>query len=536
LGADAGALTVSVNQSGLAPGRYFGEVLVAGSGNPPRTVLVSLEVLESNANPGIATLPGALVFVAAPVGQGPSRQAIQLRNPSRITLTYETALAGDARAWSLNVPAQRTLVPGGQAVIDVGANAAGLAEGTYRATLHVQSNPGESVQAVELVLIVAAGARPSRAGTAAGLLHAMTVSNGPPGPTATSVDCRSGGLRLVPLSTSTGFTARSGVPFSLDVRILDASGAAVTSGAASAILASDADSGTQLTPAGGGLWSGTLVPQEQGSAPASLVINAMDAGGTQTGCTTVTGTVLAGAGPVIASGRVLSPASFAAHAPLSPGGLVGILGARLAEGRSTAEALPLPAILGTTNVRISGMDAPLFFAGALEGFSQVNGVLPYGLATNTLHTLALRNRLGMAHYPIMVATAQPSVFTISQQGSGQGIVVHGDNPLLLADASAPVGISQSIVIYCEGLGPVTPEVAAGVAVPADPLRRAMLPVRVTVDGRQAEVLFAGLTPGFTGLYQVNAVVPAGTRTGSTVELVVSAGDLASPPVTIGVKP
>jgi uncharacterized protein (TIGR03437 family) len=50
------------------------------------------------------------------------------------------------------------------------------------------------------------------------------------------------------------------------------------------------------------------------------------------------------------------------------------------------------------------------------------------------------------------------------------------------------------------------------------------------------VLFAGLTPGFTGLYQVNAIVPSGVRAGSAVELVVVAGDLPSPPVTIGVKP
>jgi uncharacterized protein (TIGR03437 family) len=35
------------------------------------------------------------------------------------------------------------------------------------------------------------------------------------------------------------------------------------------------------------------------------------------------------------------------------------------------------------------------------------------------------------------------------------------------------------------------------------------PVTVTIGGVNAPVFFAGLIPGFTGLYQVNATVPTG---------------------------
>ena len=47
--------------------------------------------------------------------------------------------------------------------------------------------------------------------------------------------------------------------------------------------------------------------------------------------------------------------------------------------------------------------------------------------------------------------------------------------------------------------------------------------QVTIGGAAASVLFAGLTPGTVGLYQVNVVVPATATTGS-LALVVTQGD------------
>jgi len=42
----------------------------------------------------------------------------------------------------------------------------------------------------------------------------------------------------------------------------------------------------------------------------------------------------------------------------------------------------------------------------------------------------------------------------------------------------------------------------------------------------APVSFSGLTPGFIGLYQINAVVPAAVGTG-TVDVTVAAGGVTS---------
>jgi adhesin/invasin len=58
------------------------------------------------------------------------------------------------------------------------------------------------------------------------------------------------------------------------------------------------------------------------------------------------------------------------------------------------------------------------------------------------------------------------------------------------------------------------------------------PVVVTIGGMDAAVSFAGLTPGFAGLYQVNAVVPQGVASGNSVPLALSVGGQVSQNVAI----
>jgi uncharacterized protein (TIGR03437 family) len=48
------------------------------------------------------------------------------------------------------------------------------------------------------------------------------------------------------------------------------------------------------------------------------------------------------------------------------------------------------------------------------------------------------------------------------------------------------------------------------------------PVSLTFGGSSANILYAGLAPGFPGLYQINAKVPAGV-TGDQVPVVVTQG-------------
>jgi uncharacterized protein (TIGR03437 family) len=60
-------------------------------------------------------------------------------------------------------------------------------------------------------------------------------------------------------------------------------------------------------------------------------------------------------------------------------------------------------------------------------------------------------------------------------------------------------------------------------------------VAVTIGGQAAEVRFAGLAPGLTGLYQVTAVMPQGVKPGADVALVVRTAGQSSTPVTLAVR-
>ena len=89
-----------------------------------------------------------------------------------------------------------------------------------------------------------------------------------------------------------------------------------------------------------------------------------------------------------------------------------------------------------------------------------------------------------------------------------------------------------LVLYASGLGLVSGEVNAADASPVFPLAETVNHVTVLVGEVQTSVSFAGLTPGFAGLYQVNAALPDGASVGNAIPIVASVSESTSPPGTI----
>lgn len=138
--------------------------------------------------------------------------------------------------------------------------------------------------------------------------------------------------------------------------------------------------------------------------------------------------------------------------------------------------------------------------------------------------------------PVTVALAQPAIFTKNQTGKGQGLIfVATPSGPALAQPSSPAKARDVIVLYCSGLGAVDPPIPAGTAAPSSPLSQTVNPVSLSIGGVEAEVSFAGPTPGFTGLYQVNAIVPEGVLAGNEVPVVLTVAGQASPRVTMAVQ-
>ncbi len=90
-----------------------------------------------------------------------------------------------------------------------------------------------------------------------------------------------------------------------------------------------------------------------------------------------------------------------------------------------------------------------------------------------------------------------------------------------------------VVAYLTGSGALDFPVQTGRVAGADPLSRPRAIVTATVNGQPAEVAFAGLTPAFVGLMQVNLRVPA--LTPGTYPLVITVGGEKSNAAMITVK-
>ena len=320
----------------------------------------------------------------------------------------------------------------------------------------------------------------------------------------------------------------------IEAIVVDDCGAPLRAGNVAATF-SNGDPPLTLTGQNDGRWSGTWNPRNPRSSQTSVTLTARATTQNLSGTVEVSGNVPDNPEvPAVNSGGVVSAASYSATAQPSPGEIVSIFGRRLADGIEESRALPLSTQLQGGSIVVGGRSLPLVFTS--EG--QVNAVVPYALNPGATYQLVARrgNRLSVPE-PLVIAAAQPAVFTTDRTGRGQGhvYIFPTATDQFLADAATPANAGDAMVIYCTGLGPVTPAVDAGSATPSDELRRAANEVAVTIGGARAEIVFAGLTPGFTGLYQINLVMPPGVTSGIQVPVVVSVAGVSSAPVKIATQ-
>ena len=245
-----------------------------------------------------------------------------------------------------------------------------------------------------------------------------------------------------------------------------------------------------------------------------------------------------GAQPMLNVGGVANAASFAVGKGLAAGSIATAFGTALAAGSGVATATPLPTALRGSSAQFhNGARVPYLFASG----NQLNLQVPWELEGREGTTLAVR--LGANEQeavPVALAAFNPGIFTLNQEGTGQGaILVVGSGgglagPAGLTASSRPVRRGEFLEIFCTGLGPVemTPETGFAATSVLNPTTS--LPT-VTIGGVEARVTFSGLAPGFVGLYQVNVEVPPDAPIGDQVELVVTIGGVTSNTVTIAVE-
>ena len=216
--------------------------------------------------------------------------------------------------------------------------------------------------------------------------------------------------------------------------------------------------------------------------------------------------------------------------PVAPGQFVALYGNNLASSTTTATSLPLPAALGTTSVSIDGIPAPIYSVSPGE----VIILVPWEVSQDTYAQIVVTNN-GIASNAVTVYLndTAPGMFTTGQNGIGAGSITHANGSLVTEANPAKPG--ETVIAYAAGLGTVTPLPQDGVAASANPLGVTDSVVDIYIGGVETpSVTFAGLAPGYAGLYQINFVVPPGAKPGDAYcDIATDSGYISQAVIAVG---
>jgi uncharacterized protein (TIGR03437 family) len=516
---EAGSVIVSqaeaaVNTRGLPRGTYAGVIRVdaPAANNSPRLVTVVLTVLPAGSKTGTRLSPSGLIFSARTGGGSPSSQLVSLTtsNPGQVTASGQPFTISGSD-WLKVLPANLVVSASDPRTIVVQPDVSKLAAGEYRASLTFMFDDGSPPQAVDIYFLVVGST-----------VSASSFTE------FAAAGCTAKKLIAVDRSLGPNFTAQVGAASGLEVQVVDDCGSLVSDATAVANF-SNGDAPVSLSYLRDGIYTGTWRPGKAGAAVTATLrssrgslpsLEILRQGKVEEGAKT----------PAVFPGGVVHAASFTPNGALAPGSIISVFGANLGSTGAWASSLPLPKTLAGASLQVGGYEVPLFYSSG----GQINAQLPFELPVNSRPQLIVKGAdFVTVPETITVAAARPGIFTTSQDGKGQGIIMDVNNRLV--DASNPAKAGDMVVVYCTGLGTTNPAVRSGEAAPASPLAKVVTPVTVTIGGRPATVQFAGLTPGYVGLYQVNVQIPGGISPGASVPLVISQDGVPSNTVALAIQ-
>jgi uncharacterized protein (TIGR03437 family) len=224
--------------------------------------------------------------------------------------------------------------------------------------------------------------------------------------------------------------------------------------------------------------------------------------------------------PLITSGGVVSASAFKTSASTAPGSWLEIFGSNFGtttRGWATSDfnGANAPTSLDNVSVTVGGKSAYVAYISP----TQVNVLAPDGVPIGSAVPVVVKTPAGQSDAaPVNIADVAPAILAPSSflVGGKQYVVATlatTDNSLVYAGpAGAVAGVSmrpakpgEVITLYGIGFGAVSPATAAGVI--ANQTSSVTSAVAAQFGTTPAVISYAGLAPGFVGLYQFNIQVP-----------------------------
>jgi uncharacterized protein (TIGR03437 family) len=188
----------------------------------------------------------------------------------------------------------------------------------------------------------------------------------------------------------------------------------------------------------------------------------------------------------------------------------------------------LPTSLDGVSVYVHNIESNLLYVSP----SQINFLIPYELTVTSAEVLVARQGIagplgpdGLPSVKIQLATTSPAFF---QFYGNFAVAEHADGSVITAAAPAQAG--ETIVLYAAGLGRTVPDSSSGVLPTGAATILYASQMQILVNGAslpEGSIQYAGVTPGYAGLYQINVVLPDVLPPDPQIQVVI--GTEASPP-------
>jgi uncharacterized protein (TIGR03437 family) len=519
-------LALAPNATELAPGPYYAIIKITdpNSLNSPQYVIAVLNLQPNTAAPAPALVPGGLFFTSeAGATAAPTPQQVQVNTSSSSAVTFNASVSTlDGGTWLSAAPASGNASGQAAGSIAVSVDPTGLPAGIYAGTVSVSI--GALLQSVNVIYVV----QPVTS------TNASLPSSGHLRPRAAA--CSASKLALTETGLPNNFTVPAGWPATLIVQLNDDCASPVTNGSVIASF-SNGDAPLNLVGDSLGNYSTTWQP---GAVNGNMVITLNATAGTLRPATVLLyGGVAANQTPppTLAPGGTLNNLNPVVGAPLSPGTIAQVYGSGLGSAPVSIGHVPLLTMFNNTFALVGPTQAPLYFLSS----GQVNIEIPAD-ATATQQTpivLSVNNALTL---PLMlnIVPATPGVLS-SDDGptrpslqNGAHIIAQHSADFSLVTSSNPAKPGEYLVMYLVGMGATNPAVASGAASPTSPLAKVTAQPTVMLDSQSCTVTFAGLTPNFVGLYQIDFQVPSNAKSGE-LEVDVTQNGIAANPTLLPVS-
>jgi uncharacterized protein (TIGR03437 family) len=218
-------------------------------------------------------------------------------------------------------------------------------------------------------------------------------------------------------------------------------------------------------------------------------------------------------------GSVVSASSYGGFPAVAPESFVEIYGSNLAldtRGWTKADFTgnQAPTMLDGVEVSIAGQKAFVNYIVANPG--QVNVQLPSNIPGGAQQITVMNKNGTSTPFNVTVNATEPGLLAPAsfKIGGKQYVVAfHSDNVTYVLPEGAIAGLpsrpakpGETIVMYGNGFGPVTPNIPAGELAAGN--SQLVVSLEILFGETAAKLAYYGLSPGLVGVYQFDVVVPA----------------------------